>query len=481
MTQSRLIGSQRPRIWTQRIPGLPSYGDRAVQIGELANLGAFPWQADVLDVSLQYDPSSGRFVRRGTTLVVARQNGKTRVLALRVLVGLYGIDSDRLILHTAQDRAVPRNVFESLVAAIESSPSLSKRIAKGGIREANGQERITLRDGSTYRILAPRAAAFRTWSASTLLFDEAREQRDSSLWGAAIPTQRAQSNPQWFVASNAGDPDSVVLNRLRDEGRAAATDPDNAPNAYMEWSAADDRALDDPAGWVEANPSLGLLIDESDIRAELSTISEEAFRTEILCQWVDTAGRAVVQVDEWRSCSDTDLETVDDTARVLMAVDVDPEQTQADIVLGSWIGDRFAVSVAASFRNLDGISERQVARRVLELAREHRVRDVAYDPWTCGTIAAQLDGKRIQKHPITGSTFVAASLQLVDAVTNRTLWHTNDPDVEDQIRSAVRRPAADGGWRIGRAHSSRPIPAVMAIARVVHLGYRPERRSAVVS
>ena len=51
--------------------------------------------------------------------------------------------------------------------------------------------------------------------------------------------------------SNAGTEESAVLNALK---LRSTTDP---ALAYLEWSAGQERATDDPAGWVEANPSIG--------------------------------------------------------------------------------------------------------------------------------------------------------------------------------------------------------------------------------
>ena len=67
---------------------------------------------------------------------------------------------------------------------------------------------------------------------------------------ASRPTLTASRNPQTIYCSNAGDDMSVVLNALRTR---AETDPSLA---YMEWSAAPERPIDDREGWAEANPAL---------------------------------------------------------------------------------------------------------------------------------------------------------------------------------------------------------------------------------
>src|SRR5262245_56654007 len=74
-------------------------------------------------------------------VVVARQNGKTALLlALIVLKLLQG----RRVMHTAQNRELPREVFTAVAEAfVEFFPGDLKKQP----RLANGQERIELKNG----------------------------------------------------------------------------------------------------------------------------------------------------------------------------------------------------------------------------------------------------------------------------------------------------------------------------------------------
>jgi phage terminase large subunit-like protein len=199
------------------------------------------WQRYAAGVALERERD--RWAYRTVGVVVARQNGKTGLAARRITAGMM-LGWSRVVLHTAQDRAVPRKTFEEIVNLCRSTAWMRAEIAR--VRLANGQEELTLRSGATYRILAPRPSAWRGWTSDLIVFDEAREHRDDAAYSAALYTMRASPDPQLWVLSNAGDPDSVVLNRLRDRGRAAAGAPGTDPRlAWLEWSAAPERALDD--------------------------------------------------------------------------------------------------------------------------------------------------------------------------------------------------------------------------------------------
>ena len=96
------------------------------------------------------------------------------------------------------------------------------------VDRARGVKSLYLRNGGAYLVRSHRRAA-RGLRAHCVMVDEAREWRGEeafSAWGAIVGTQAGLGlgrDTQLVVASNAGDDDSLVLNMLRDTGRAAAT------------------------------------------------------------------------------------------------------------------------------------------------------------------------------------------------------------------------------------------------------------------
>ncbi len=100
--------------------------------------------------------------------------------------------------------------------------------------------------------------------------------------------------------SNAGDRKAVLLNHLRSVALAGSEEF----LFHAEWSATEGCELDDEDEWAQANPSLGypsfdLLTGEdstlrvSAIRASLESDPPNVFRTEVLCQNVDSLNAAI--------------------------------------------------------------------------------------------------------------------------------------------------------------------------------------------
>ncbi len=419
--------------------------------------------------------AGGKWLHNVVATVVGRQNGKTDgILVRRILAGLFLL-GDRNILHAAQDRAIARETFEHVSVAIDSSPWLKREVKH--IRVANGQEEIKLRDGSRYRILAPKQDAFRGWSqVGLIVMDEIREQKDDTIWSAARYTQRVHPNPQIWVASNAGDADSVVLNSIRDRGRASVEDPASDPGiAYFEWSAPDDAAIDDPAAWAFANPSLGYLIDEARILEELRSDEPDRFRTEALCQWVETSGRSAVPRGAWMDAgADIPKLSPDPERPVWMAVDIDPERERASLVAVTSIDGKFVAAQVASWRSDNGqpVTEAKVAEDVLKWVDLWHPKAIGYDPYTCTGIADAIS-HRVQVEKITSVRWYTACGQLWDTISSGQLVHGNDDEFTDDVLAAGRRDIGDGIWTMSRRDSKRSIPAATALGRAVHLAVSP--------
>ena len=87
-----------------------------------------------------------RLLYREIAIVVARQNGKSTILEPRIIQGLLAGEK---IMHTAQNRELPRLVF-GMVADIMTD-HLGANL-RGAIRRANGQEVIKTKTGGVYRI-----------------------------------------------------------------------------------------------------------------------------------------------------------------------------------------------------------------------------------------------------------------------------------------------------------------------------------------
>lgn len=425
-------------------------------MAKLAKIKPMPWQdlaAIYLMATYRY-----RWLYPEISIVVSRQNGKSEILVPRLLRAL---QVGERVIHSAQDRALPRETFER-VADLTPLSWLRRPI-----RLANGQERIETWSGGRYKIVAPTRAGARGGSNDLVIIDEARELDTWEFVAAVGPTTTASKNPQKIYLSNAGDKTSVVLNGIR---RRAADDPQLC---YLEWSAPKELSIDDRAGWAMANPALGFTIRiETLERARLEYADEPSvFETEHLCRWVTSMATSIVSEIAWqRSAYDTER-----PVRPALGIAVDPHGRRISAAI-AWqqsdgtIGLRMAAEIHG-----DPVDVAEVGARMRQLSADAGVSRVGFGPDTDKDLARYLE-RKTQKaftHGITTTEFEAACSRFVATIEGGRLRWQDAGDVGADLPFTVRHDKGEGRWIAARADEDRPITAALAAIRAVWLATNP--------
>jgi hypothetical protein len=299
---SPLQGSEEARLWTRPLRPLTpetSLGFLCIAFAlEILGVDLDRWQKWFLIHALEINPD-GSFRFRTILLLVARQNGKTTVMRVLTLWLLW-TGRVKLAVGTAQDLDIARRNWREACAVARNAADVRADL-DGRPRMANGQESLLFRNGAEYIIKATTADAARGIpGVGLLLADELRTHRDYEAWGAMSKTAMAVPNALIVGMSNAGDDQSIVLNDLREKALAGADET----LGLFEWSAEPGCDLDDPAAWVQANPSLGHgRLSERAIRSSMLSDPPAVFRTEVLCQRVEQLRGAVDKL-AWQGGAD---------------------------------------------------------------------------------------------------------------------------------------------------------------------------------
>lgn len=297
-------GKTEPRIWTPPLRELTeetSLGFLFCRFCDAIGVELLPWQEWLAIHALEIiqEGKSWRFRFRYVLILISRQNGKTFFEVLLNLFFLYGLKS-HLVLGTAQNLDTAVETFEDTVNQIEMTPELKDLLKK--VYRGAGRRELSLENGDKYKVIAANRKA-RGLSSDLVMMDELREQTDWDAWGAISKTMIARPTAILFGLSNAGDVSSVVLRHLRMQAHAQVGDPDGIASGRVnlggedtedaiglfEWSATPDCELNDVEEWAQANPSLGYgFLTERALRSAMNTDPEPIFRTECLCQWVES-------------------------------------------------------------------------------------------------------------------------------------------------------------------------------------------------
>lgn len=495
-----------PRIWTRPLRKLTpatSLGFDCVEFadwvrGRLEEIAAAdPEQADVLEIvprlmewqrwllihALELLPGPELIFRfRTVLLIVSRQNGKSVILIYLLLWRLFQ-DGARTIVGTAQSLDIAEETWDAVRQVAEAIPELSDDVKK--IRTANGRQAIILDTNQRYKIAAANRRGGRGLSGDCITLDELREHQTWDAWASVSKTTLAKKRAQVWGVSNAGDAASIVLRHLRkvalqtlglsefDDETAAGLediDLDEAALGIFEWSAPADADVRDRDAWAMANPSLGHTITEAAIAAALATDPEHIFRTEVMCQFVNTAGLGPFPNRSWAA---TQVARVvrDESRPTAYCVDVSHNRQMAHIALAFWdVEGRRRVEIAASRAGTDWVipwlraPERRVTPEnvtfqwngapVSSLATDFEA--LADAPWGAVT-------------PWQGPDLARASGIMFDAMRDAvdeddprvTLTHGVQPLLDVAAGTAVIKPLGDG-WVIDRQTSPQDASPLVA-------------------
>lgn len=481
-------GRTEPRVWTRPLRKLTPKTSRGYEVADYAerilHVTLYPWQKWLLVHALELLPDdSYRFDK--VIVLVGRQNGKTTVGGVLSDWWLH-VDSQRhpdkvppvkfRIVGVAQSLERARDPWNMVRLWCNPEPNASEApMAIPSLQErtlpicmTNGKEHITSTNLASYWIRAVKSA--RGDPAARVLMDEVREQKTEEGWNAIEPTTSAMWSGQIWELSNAGDVTSIVLIGQReaalrqiadwetfvDSGRMTArvyadAHPDRIDMGLFEWSALDGCDLDDVEGILQANPSIGYHPGKtvSGVLSKRQGRSENAYRTEYLCQWVTADVDPPFPTGAWEAGTDSDSQR-DPKAEVFYAVDTSSDRRFSAISIVSRRGDGLWHGEVVAYRpGIDWLIRwfRDRPARRFKVAYQGRGAPVS-------SIAELLDNlDNVETYPCEGRNVAGAFGRLWDSVAACSddstsdavpIMHRPQPALDQAAQTAQLRKLGDG-------------------------------------
>jgi phage terminase large subunit-like protein len=461
--KAQLVGKTEPRLHTTYRDDLPSRGQELIDLAIKLNEPLMPWQELVAIESMRVkDDERWAFPQIG--VLVARQQGKSHLMRLRILWGL--LNGEKLQILSAHKLAVSLEHFNQLLDLIEQHDWLMAQMKK--IRRTNGQEEIQFLNNARFKVVANNAAGRGYAGAETIYLDELREHKDYGAWSAITKTQLAAKNPALFAFSNAGDATSTVLNEMRDRGLATIQGVTDSL-LWLEWSAPPNTNISiESAQW--SNPAMGRTVHVDNIKATFNE-PEAVVRTEVMCQWVDTL-QSPWSPNAWNQCANPDL-VVEPGQQTYLAFDVTPRRNQASLVASQIIEGKIALGLVQTFDSDTALDDLTIANAVADWARAYDVTEIAYSKNTGQAVAARLASAGIMTTAIDGRAFAMACDQMLSAMEHHRLIHKDEVTFNKHVSACARIPFAEGGWLIGRRASNANVTGAVAAAMAISLASKP--------
>lgn len=457
---SDVLGAQRPRV-SSYPESVSSTGVEAVELCRAAGLFLDPWQEFVLATALG-ERADGKWSAFEIGLAVSRQNGKGSILEARELAGLFLLDDERLIIHSAHQFDTSLEAFGRLLNLIEGCPDLDRQVKR--VSRSHGEEGITLKDGSRVRFRTRTKGGGRGFTCDCLILDEAMILPES-MHGALLPTLSARPNPQVWYTGSAVDQvvheHGRVFARVRERGIAGG-DP---ALAYFEWSLdydtpgdVPDAVVEDVGAWADANPGLGIRIGAEHVGHEQRSMDPRTFAVERLGvgDWPAGDGSSnVIDLDVFDAL--TDHESGADGA-VCFTFDVSP--------------DRSTGCIAAAGARQDGLGHVEVidhragtgwmVPRIASLLESHAsIALLCDDKGPAGGLVKDLEARGIVVETVSAAQYAQACGSFYDATVDGSYRHLGTEELRAAIRGAAQRPLGDS-WAWSRKSSSVDITPLVA-------------------
>jgi len=468
---SGLGGVQTPRIHS-KLNDLPSKGQEMIDFATELGINLMDWQKFVC-IHGHKIRADGRWAHSELGLIMARQQGKSTLMMLRILTGMF-VWGEGLQLASAHRLTTSLETFRQIVALIETHPKLEKEVKK--IRWQHGAEEIELFGNRRFVVKAANNAARGLSKPETIHLDELREYKDEDAWSSMRYSMMAAKNPQVWIYSSAGDQHSVILNKLRERALASATT--NDPIGWFEWSAEPDAPILLPSGemnwpaFAQANPSLGITIHPDNLKAVIND-PPDIVRTEVLAQWVDTINSAI-DAQKWGLCQ-TDPIPLDPDKETWFGLDLSPDRKFAALTATQKLsGEKFNLVLLHTWSNDFSINDLAVANDIAPYVRKYNVQTIAYSARTAQAVASRLIPVGFSCTNMDGAIYAESCDRWLGAINSHRLQHGGQDELTQQTLSAAKLPYGDGSWIIGRRASRVAVCAAVASALATYFATQQE-------
>lgn len=286
MTEIRL-GRQTPTR-SVTLPYEKTRGQEAVELYEMTGNRLFEWQ-QLLQCDIMAANDEGLWIHQKYGYSVPRRNGKSENVLARCL---WGLKHNESILYTAHRATTSHAVWERLERMCERA-----NIQISSSFKAFGKEHLYTDDGGVVEFRTRTSSGGLGEGYDLLIIDEAQEYTEAQETSLKYVVSDSD-NPQTIML---GTPPTVVsAGTVFVKYRDTVLSGRGFDSGWAEWSVPQKMPADDVESWYEANPSLGTILTERKIRAEITT-DDIDFNIQRLGLWLQYNQKSAISKTEWES------------------------------------------------------------------------------------------------------------------------------------------------------------------------------------
>lgn len=422
-------GNQHP---TQSVilPFNETHGDEAIEIYEQGKRKLFPWQKELLRDTLAYN-EDGLYTHQKFGVAIPRRNGKSEYI---IPICDYALVNGLQVAYTAHRTSTSRSVWERL----------EEHLYNIGYKEE--QLKIGRRDGAEYIKLLDTdgRVTFRTRTKNgglgegfdILIIDEAQEytiDEDSAL----KYTVSSSANP--LVVMIGTPPTPISHGTVFMDYRNKILKGEVQESGWAEWSVENMTDPNDVDAWYLTNPSMGYILTERKVRAEISSDNTD-FNIQRLGLWLKYNVKSAITEDDWDSCVYTpSRDEIDKT--FCFGIKYGKDRTNVAMSLAVKLEDgRYFVECLGCHPLRDG--DEWMLRYIRTMHPASVVIDGATDRVMIDTIEKLKLSKVVQP---TVAEVIEGNSKFEKAIFEKTLCHNGQPSLRAVITNCEHRAIGSKG------------------------------------
>lgn len=404
-----------------------------------------PWQVWWLIHALELNPD-GSYRFKTVLLWVARQNGKTFIVALLILFRMF-VDGDAQVMGVAQKLATAKKTYEHAQKIIDAIPRLAKE--RGKTNSINGELWFELTGGQRYWVDSAENGG-RGLTFDLVFVDEILKHKTFKAWSALSKTTAARRRSQLIAAANTGDMDAIVQRHLHKMAvDAIEADDDETSIGLFWWSPPPGMPLDSPEAWAYSNPSMNYNLPQENLASYWISDPAPVFASEVGNVFVDSSVGGPFQPGKWADGFDR-LSKRKPGGDVYLCVEVSHDRTWAHIAFAAYREDGLAhVGIMASRPGTDWLVPwlKSPERTFTPAAITFQTKGAPVS-----SMITEFTDAEIEVTDWGGADLGRAAGLLLDGVNLGKIKHRNQPRLDVAAGSAVMK-SLGGGYVVDAKNS----------------------------
>lgn len=435
------LGRQTP---TQSfiLPYEKTHGTEAIGLYNTSGKTAMEWQELIVYDLLAYN-DEGLFVHTKFGYSIPRRNGKNEIVSI---IELWGILNGKKILHTAHRTTTSSSASKRLARLLDDlGYEEVQRVKKGEVylrhytySKQFGLEKITILgdNGGVCDFRTRTATGGLGEGFDILIIDEAQEYTEE------------QETSLKYVVSDSDNPLVILCGTPPTEVSKGTVFPNlretvlagrGVDCGWAEWGVEEEHDPEDIDAWYEANPSMGVVLTERKVRAEISGNSLD-FNIQRLGFWVRYNLESAIRETDWEQLTIKAKPSF--TSKMYVGIKYGKDGKYVSLAIAVKTNDKKVYIEAYDCRPL-----REGNAWVLNFIHSASIGAIVVDGQSGQSVLESemqpSDKKKLIKPKV--AEIIEANAQFEKAIFQKTMLHNNQPSLTYSVTNCEKRAIGSNG------------------------------------